>query len=181
MKRIVPGVAALAAVLLLGGCVNPPIGPDVAVMPSPNKPFEVFQQDQATCKQYADAEIGGPGAAEATAANRGIGSAVVGTVLGAGLGAAVGGAGGAAIGAASGAIAGTAIGASSAQATGWAAQRRYDIAYEQCMYAKGNQLPGMSMAATPPPPPPGDFAAPPVSAAPEAPVSATPLTPPPKS
>ena len=44
------------------------------------------------------------------------------------------------------------------------AQRRYDIAYQQCMYAKGNQLPGSAYRyrATPlppqaypyPPPPP---------------------------
>jgi hypothetical protein len=26
-------------------------------MPAPGKPFEVFAQDQATCKQFADNEV----------------------------------------------------------------------------------------------------------------------------
>ena len=180
MRHIETKMAAAAALLLLGGCVNPPIGPDVAVMPAPNKPFEVFAQDQTMCRQYAEQAIGGSGAAETAAANQGIGSAVVGTVLGAGLGAAVGGAGGAAIGAASGAIAGTAVGVGAAQATGWEGQRRYDIAYMQCMYAKGNQLPGARVMAAPPPPPPPD-AFPPVSSAPTPPVTSQPLPPAPKS
>ena len=179
MKRIETRMAAIATLALLGGCVNPPVGPSVAVMPSPNKPFEVFAQDQEVCRQYANQQIGGPGATETAAANQGIGSAIVGTVLGAGLGAAVGGAGGAAIGAASGAIAGTAVGVGSAQATGWEGQRRYDIAYAQCMYAKGNQLPGAPIAAYPPPPPPN--AIPPVSAVPTPPVTAVPLPPAPKT
>lgn len=32
-------------------------------------------------------------------------------------------------------------------------QRWYDIAYMQCMYAKGNQIPGYTTSAPPPPPP----------------------------
>jgi hypothetical protein len=39
----------------------------------------------------------------------------------------------------------------------WSVQRRYDNAYMQCMYAKGNQVPGVtrpSRMAYPPPPPP---------------------------
>lgn len=51
------------------------------------------------------------------------------------------------------------------------AQRRYDVAYQQCMYAKGNQIPGMR-AATPyrylPPPPPGTQPPPPSSQLPPA-------------
>jgi hypothetical protein len=35
-------------------------------------------------------------------------------------------------------------------------QQRYDLAYGQCMYAKGNQVPGFAAPTTsPPPPPPG--------------------------
>jgi len=34
------------------------------------------------------------------------------------------------------------VGASRGKAAGYQAQRRYDNAYEQCMYAKGNQIPG---------------------------------------
>ncbi|HQP55162.1 MAG TPA: hypothetical protein PLN83_03555, partial [Syntrophorhabdus sp.] len=40
----------------------------------------------------------------------------------------------------------------------WELQRQYDIAYSQCMYAKGNQVPGVvkrqPQADVPPPPPP---------------------------
>ena len=39
------------AALLLAGCVSEPLGPRVAVMPAPNKPFDVFQQEQAMCEQ----------------------------------------------------------------------------------------------------------------------------------
>ena len=46
-------------VMSLGGCVNQPIGPSVAVMPAPNKPFEVFQQDQGICTQYAGQQVAG--------------------------------------------------------------------------------------------------------------------------
>src|SRR5260370_36415556 len=74
----------------LGGCVNQPIGPSVAVMPAPNKPFEVFQQDQNICTQYAGQQVAG--GAQAANSDAG-GTAVFGTVLGAGVGAA--GAGGA--------------------------------------------------------------------------------------
>jgi len=34
------------------------------------------------------------------------------------------------------------VGASRGEAAGHQAQRRYDSAYGQCMYAKGNQIPG---------------------------------------
>ena len=63
--------------------------------------------------------------------------------LGAGLGGAIGGGHGAGIGAASGAIAGTAVaGVGSSRELG-TLQRRYDIAYSQCMYAKGNRVPAI--------------------------------------
>jgi hypothetical protein len=42
-------------------------------------------------------------------------------------------------------------------------QRWYDMAYLQCMYAKGNQIPGVVVGA-PPPPPPGPPAPPPAQA-----------------
>lgn len=53
----------------------------------------------ATCRQYADQQTA---ALRAQAGNQAVGSAVVGTVLGAGIGAAVGGGRGAAIGAGTG-------------------------------------------------------------------------------
>ncbi len=145
-------IAGAIAALALAGCASHPLGPSVMVMPAPNKPFDVFVQDQAICRNFADQQVNGGAAA---ANNRAVGSAIVGTALGAGLGAAIGGGGGAAIGAASGAIAGTGVGASSSSYAGFELQRRYDIAYMQCQYARGNQVPGYYYArpAYYPPPP----------------------------
>ena len=33
-------------------------------------------------------------------------------------------------------------------------QQRYDLAYSQCMYSRGNQVPGFQPSYAPPPPPP---------------------------
>ena len=146
-------VLGLSMAVLLVGCASPPMGPSVQVMPAPNKPFDVFQADQATCKQYAQQQVSGQAQ---SANNQALGTAVIGTVLGAGLGAAVGGGQGAAVGAASGAVAGTAIGANGSQYAQGGIQQQYDNAYLQCMYAKGNQVPGYSSGPyAPPPPPPG--------------------------
>ncbi len=147
--RILAAGAAVA--LLVGGCVQQPTGPTVGVMPAPNKPFEVFQQDQAICTQYANQTVAG-GAQEAN--NQALGIAALGTILGAGLGAAVGGGSGAAIGAASGALGGTLVSAGPQGAQQYTLQQRYDLAYSQCMYAKGNQVPGYAAPTAPPPPPP---------------------------
>ena len=145
----------LLACIAAAGCVSQPIGPAVAVMPGPNKPFIIFQQDDALCKQYAGQRVAG-GAAEANAAA--LGTAAAGTALGAGVGAAAGGHG-AAAGAGLGAVAGTAVGTAPAQWSQLNLQQRYDVAYLQCMYARGNQVPGFAAPAAPPPPRPG--AAPP--------------------
>jgi Glycine-zipper domain len=80
------------------------------------------------------------------AANRAaVGSAAVGTALGALTGAAIGSASGnvgagAAIGAGTGLVAGSAVGAGNARAAGGSLQARYDTVYAQCMSAKGNRL-----------------------------------------
>ncbi|MDR3515941.1 MAG: glycine zipper family protein [Azospirillaceae bacterium] len=158
-------IVGACTVLALGGCVQQPLGPRVAVMPSPNKPFEVFANDQLVCKQYASQQVSG----EAERANnQAVGTAVVGTVLGAGLGAAIGGGRGAAIGAGSGAVLGTAVAGGPANAAQYSLQERYDIAYQQCMYSKGNQVPGYQ--ATPPAatyaPPPAQGYYPPPDAVP---------------
>jgi uncharacterized protein YcfJ len=150
VKRKVTLACGLVAVMALVGCASPPMGPTVAVMPAPNKSFDAFQTDQAVCKQYASDQTAG---AAQQANNQAVGSAVIGTVLGAGLGAAIGGGRGAAIGAAGGAGLGTAYGANQSQWAQLSIQQRYDIAYEQCMYARGNQIPGFQpMYALPPPP-----------------------------
>jgi hypothetical protein len=133
------------------------------VLPSTDKPFEVFQAEDAICRQWAAQQIG-LSPQEMVDKNT-VSSAVVGTIIGAGLGAAIGSTtgdagAGAAIGGASGLLLGTASGADSGRVYGYEAQRRYDIAYMQCMYSKGNQIPGMvtrtrSIQSIPPPPGPG--------------------------
>ncbi len=152
----------LALSLAFAGCVTIPTGPSVAVMPGSGKTFGQFQADDAVCRQWASQQIG---QSPRQAANLGTAQgAAAGTVIGTGLGAAIGAASshlgeGAAIGAGTGLLFGTAAGANAGEYSGWSAQRSYDIAYEQCMYAKGNLIPGMRRQARedwsiPPPPPP---------------------------
>jgi hypothetical protein len=155
--------------LVIGGCATIPKGPSVMVLPPPGKPFELFQVEDAICKQWAAQQIGQ--SPQETVNQNTVTGAVAGTVIGAGLGAAIGSTSGdmgagAAIGAASGLLLGIASGSDSARVYGWEAQRRYDIAYMQCMYAKGNQIPGVvteprSNRSIPPPPPSGSGYAPP--------------------
>ena len=86
---------------------------------------------------------------------------------GAAIGAAYGNpAMGAAVGSGVGLVGGSAAGANQAAGTQWELQRRYDIAYMQCMYAKGNQIPVHGQvyappASTRPPPPPPPMNVPP--------------------
>jgi outer membrane lipoprotein SlyB len=174
-------LASVTVGLMLGGCVQQPAGPTVAVMPAPYKPFEVFQEDQAICMAYGKQMTNG----QAQAANtQSVGTAVVGTALGAGLGAAIGGGTGAAIGAASGALGGTVVASGPANNAQGSLQQRYDVAYSQCMYAKGNQVPGFAApGAPPPPPPPTGYApnSPPPPTGYGAPSSSPPPPPPPPS
>jgi len=160
------------ALLVLGGCATLPKGPSVMVLPPPGKPFEQFQAEDAICRQWAAQQIG-QSPQETVNQNTATG-AVAGTVIGAGLGAAIGSTSGdmgagAAIGAVSGLLLGASAGADSGRVYGWEAQRRYDIAYQQCMYAKGNQIPGMVTRTPPvrrippPPPPPGPGYGPPTA------------------
>jgi hypothetical protein len=158
-KRFFVAIAFLA----LAGCATIPKGPSVMVLPTPGKSFEQFRAEDATCRQWARQQIG-LSPRETVNQNTATG-AIVGTAIGAGVGAAIGSASGnmgsgAAIGAGSGLLVGAASGASSGRVYGWEAQRRYDVAYMQCMYAKGNQIPGVRtrtrrVRRIPPPPPSG--------------------------
>ena len=151
----------------LGACATMPTGPSVMALPGEGKSFEQFRIDDAACRQYAYDQIGGASAQEA-AQNSAVTSAVVGTAIGAAAGAAIGSTSGhmgsgAAIGAGSGLIIGSAAGSGYATGSYYEAQRRYDNAYMQCMYAKGNQIPGYRRRTTSeppdsyPPPPPPDY------------------------
>jgi len=145
-------------VLMLAGCASIPTGPSVAVMPASGKPFDQFQADNAICRQFAEQQMG---ANPNQVAREQV-------ITGAATGAAIGAASGALMGngydhqaetmAGAGLIVGSAAGANAANASTMTLQRRYDIAYMQCMYAKGNLVPGYPapryMPLPPPPPPP---------------------------
>lgn len=140
MKTVIrkAGIPALA-LLALGGCATVPQGPDVAVMPGVGKSFEQFVADERICRAYANESIGTQVTDAGT--NNVVSGAAVGTVVGAATGALLGGHHGAEGGAGAGLLMGTAVGAGNASGVQYDAQRRYDIAYQQCMYAKGNQIP----------------------------------------
>lgn len=156
--------AVMLGLATLTGCsVAVPTGPSVAVMPAQGKPFEVFANDNAVCMQYAHTQVGvGPQQAGQTEM---VASAATGAVVGAAAGAVLGDSShDAGAGAGAGLLVGTAVGADSAYRSSSELQRRYDIAYMQCMYAKGNQLPHQASPYSggqryryrvmPPPPPP---------------------------
>lgn len=149
-------------IVLSSGCATVPPGPTVMVLPGSGKTFQQFQGEDALCRQWARQQIG-LSPQEAINQNTASGAAV-GTVIGAGVGAALGAASGnagtgAAFGAGTGLLIGAAEGSSAGYYYGWEVQRRYDIAYQQCMYANGNVIPGIVRARSarrmsPPPPPP---------------------------
>jgi hypothetical protein len=154
------GLLIFLAMAALSGCATVPSGPSVMVLPGPGKPFAAFQAEDISCRQWAKQQVGGE---PSETVNQNLaGGAALGTVLGAGMGAALGSisgdaGAGAAFGAATGLLAGTAMASGPAYSSGDILQRRYDNAYLQCMYAYGNQIPGVvrsSRRAVPPPPPP---------------------------
>ena len=139
----------LTVPMLLAACATQPLGPTARVMPAPGKPFEVFAQDQALCKQFAESETDG-GAILSNVTQ--LGTAAVSTALGAGLGAAIRGGRGAQVGAAMGAIPGAGLAARGSARDQASLQGRYDLAYTQCMFARGNQVGGTARAAAVTPP-----------------------------
>ena len=137
--------------IALAGCASAPIGPRVAVMPAPGKPYEVFVAEDQMCRYYASQSIGAT--PNDRAAQSFVGSAVVGTAIGAAAGAMSGGHEGG--GAAAGLVVGSMAGANQSSYAVQDAQQRYDMTYQQCMYAKGNQVAGFTVQAVPPQPPQG--------------------------
>lgn len=168
MQRAARFGLALVAGLTLASCVYIPPGPNIVAMPGRGKSFDAFEYDDLHCRDFAASRVD----ADYRAANDTVvANAAVGTVVGAAAGAALGAAAGdpatgAAVGAGVGLLGGSAVGASDADRRRWSAQQRYDAAYVDCMYAKGNRVPVPrgSRAATelaPPPPPRSRYAMPP--------------------
>lgn len=168
--------------LLLGACTVMPSGPNVMVLPGTGKSFEQFRADDATCRQFASEQIGANSPNQA-AADSGVRSAALGAALGAVAGAAIDGQRGAAAGAGTGLLMGGLAGTGSGQVSAYDAQRRYDFAYQQCMYSQGHRIPvsGRFSAETlpqvgspPPQSPPGNLPPPPPGSPPPPPPGVTP-------
>jgi len=164
--------SGLLTLLILGGCVSVPNGPRSMALPGTGKTFEQFQADDVICRQYALDQNGGVTPNQA-GNNSFATTAVVGTLIGAALGAATGGRGrDIGGGAAAGLVVGSVVGANASNQSAAGTQARYDNAYKQCMYAKGEQVPVSghmvrqptysappppSPIVTPPPPPPPGY------------------------
>jgi hypothetical protein len=144
------GLGAVASALLLAGCASAPLGPTIAVMPAPGMPFEQFQAIDASCRNFAAQRVAGY---SQSASNSGLVSGATGAVLGAAAGALIGGnSQGAGVGAGLGLLAGSAGGAGTYSDTQGGSQRAYNIAYQQCMYSRGAQVPGYAAPRYVPPP-----------------------------
>jgi hypothetical protein len=138
-------LTCLVGVGLIAGCVTVPTAPAVTSLPGSRKSMDQFVADDSACRQYAQSVLGpdaGQAGANAAAANAAAGTAI-GAAVGAIIGSVSGQAGpGAAIGAGTGLLVGSAAGSNVAGYSSYALQRAYDGAYMQCMYARGNQVPG---------------------------------------
>lgn len=176
MKPTAKVICALGALAILAGCVSMPSGPSVMVLPGSGKSFEQFRADDLDCRQYAHYQLGGS-TPSGSATQSAVTSAAIGTAIGAAAGAALGGHNDAAAGAAFGLLTGSMIGASNAGLSQYEVQRRYDNAFQQCMYARGHKVPVAGYVGgpnrgtssyTPPPPPPSrsDIPPPPAGAPP---------------
>ena len=135
-------ISALAvATILMVGCATTPVGPSLTVMPAPGKPFDVFKNDDKECRDYAQNSLNTT--ADEIAAKNTAKTAIVGAALGAVAGAVANGGSSKNVGtgAAVGLLGGAAMGATGGNDASKEVQRRYDIAYQQCMYSKGNQVP----------------------------------------
>ena len=142
-RLIVLIVLSLFVFAVCGCATTMPQGPSVTVMPAQGKPFAKFQNEDAECRKWGE-KSSGISAADAHNQST-FGGAAIGSLIGAGAGALIGSVSGnvgagAAIGTGTGLLVGTATGADSGRVSAREAQRRYDIAYSQCMASHGNQI-----------------------------------------
>ena len=137
MIRIILSFAVISG---LAACTSAPTGPTVAIMPREGKPFEVFQAEDQQCRQFAVNAVKDTSDA---ALKEGMTSAAVGAALGAAAGLVIGGGSHTNVGTGAGVglLGGAGLGAMNASGKQNQAQEQYNIAYQQCMYSKGNQVP----------------------------------------
>ncbi|WP_215779103.1 YMGG-like glycine zipper-containing protein [Paludibacterium sp. B53371] len=165
MKTALITLALIPLALSLSACATYPEGPSVMALPGQGKTFDQFQADDLNCRQYAQYQNHGS-QAQQNATDSALTSAAVGTLIGAAAGALIGGNHqGAGVGAGIGLLGGTLAGSGAGDQSGHVTQHRYDQAYTQCMYAKGEKVPiyghfesaqhSQPPRAMTPPPPPG--------------------------
>jgi uncharacterized protein YcfJ len=141
MKRFTSAIVlSFTLVTILSACVSAPTGPTVAVMPRAGKPFEIFQQEDQQCRNFAANSVKDTSDAALKEAAT---SAAIGAALGAVAGAVIQGGSHTNVGTGAGVglLGGAATGSMNASGKQNQAQVQYNIAYQQCMYAKGNQVP----------------------------------------
>lgn len=117
----------LAMLALVAGCETMPQGPTVAAQPGADKNIAEFRTDDARCRQAARAELASASAPRVLSGTAvcPAASAVVddrGSVAGDGIGTLI-------------------DGTDSAKFAGYGMQRRYNCAYVQCMYGRGDKVP----------------------------------------
>ena len=104
-------------------CSTAPVGPQVMVLPGSDKTLAQFEADDSACRRWAAQRIGAtPSEAADTPSAPNAATAP-------------------AAGPSPEIVAGSTIGAGSGERARWSTQDRYDVAYMQCMYASGNQIP----------------------------------------
>ncbi len=124
----------LVALTLLAGCETMPQGPTVTALPGDAKSSDEFRADDVDCRQHASAQ-----ADEVTLASTGRAGGVTGAARGTAIGVGtVDGRGSTVVGGKTGSLI---DGTDSAQFVGYGLQQRYNRAYVQCMYMKGNRVP----------------------------------------
>jgi hypothetical protein len=147
MKRqtTITAAASGMALLLLAGCAAPtPTGPTLTAVPPAGKSLTLFQNDDYSCRNYAQQTVAYPAATPFPAvfcvATAAIGTGI-GAAAGALLGAVSGNAGaGAAIGAGAGLLGGTAVASGQTGRAAESLQQIYNNAYAQCMTSRGNGI-----------------------------------------
>jgi uncharacterized protein YcfJ len=147
VKQIFAVAVGLTGIAALTQSAAAQYAPSVPASPGPGKPYQVFQQDDYVCQQWANQQVA---YSQQQAGNQVVGGAVAGAVGGALLGGLLGGGKGAAIGAGAGAVTGGAVGSANAANTQYSGQQRFDGLYQQCMIGRGDPIGYQA-----PPPPPG--------------------------
>ncbi len=141
-------VAAAVQLIVLAGCVPQTMAPTVVVTPGPSKSSADFATDLTGCSAQANQQMA---PAVQAANNQIVGNALLGAAFGSSTSAAAGASNNAA--GATGAATGVAAGAAAAQTAQVTLRQQFNVAYSQCMYAKGDIVPGMTPTAAEEPAP----------------------------